>query len=68
MAYRYRNVKTGETITTTNRVGGKNWAPVEDPVVAPPVDDTPEEAPAEETAEEAPVEKPAAKTTRKGKK
>lgn len=54
--YRYRNKKTGEIITTTNRVGGKNWEPVEEPSAA--------EAP----AQEAPAEEAPAKTGRKGKK
>lgn len=38
MAFKYRNAKTGEVISTTNRVSGKNWVPVEDPPAVPPVD------------------------------
>ena len=74
MKYRYRNRKTGEIVTTSNRVGGKNWEPVEDDPVMPPEDDFEEETVTEvepETEEEpqaAPVEKPAAKSSRKGKK
>lgn len=63
MAYKFCNVKTGETITTSNRVGGKNWKLMEEPIV-----DTPEETPEETLIEETPVEKPVAKATRKGKK
>lgn len=81
MAYTYRNVKTNEIITTTNRVAGKNWEPVEEaklppvedppaedpPAEDPPVEDPAEEDTVEETAdEEAPAEKP--KTSRRGKK
>lgn len=62
MKYRYRNRKTGEEITTSNRVGGKNWEPVRETPVLPPEEDFVED-PAE-----SPVEKPAAKSTRKGKK
>lgn len=72
MKYRYRNRKTGEEISTTNRISGKNWGPIEDEPVLPPEDDleeTPEiEAEAEEEVVEAPVEKPAAKSSQKGKK
>ena len=59
MKYRYRNRKTGEMISTTNRIGGKNWEPVEEEIF--------EENPiGEEAAEEAPVEKPEA--SRRSKK
>lgn len=33
----YRNAKTGALITTTGKVSGKNWVPMEDPPVDPPV-------------------------------
>lgn len=79
MSYMYRNKKTREVITTSNKVSGKNWEPVNEklpqhpPVGDPPEDDslmeedTIEETPEEETVEEeAPVEKP--KTSRRGKK
>ena len=74
MKYRYRNRKTGEMISTTNRIGGKNWEPVEEEIFEEnPVGENPfEEDPAEEdpveeeTAEEAPVEKP--KASRRSKK
>lgn len=66
MKYRYRNRKTGEVVTTSNRVGGKNWEPIEDDHVMPPEDDFKEET--EEEPQAAPVEKPAAKSSRKGKK
>ena len=36
MSYMYRNKKTREMITTSNRVRGKNWEPVEE---EPPVED-----------------------------
>lgn len=72
MKYRYRNRKTGETITTSNRVGGKNWVPVEEPQL-PPFEETPEadtvieETPeAENIQEDAPAVNP--KPTRRGKK
>lgn len=76
MAYRYRNVKTGEIVTTSNRVGGKRWEPVEEAPTVPPEDDFVEgfenkeepEATPEKEHQEAPVEKPAAKPSRKGKK
>lgn len=62
MKYRYRNRKTGEEITTSNRVIGKNWEPIveEAPVVPPIVEEAPV---AEEPAEKAP-----AKAQKKGKK
>lgn len=66
MKFRYRNVKTGEVITTTNRVGGKKWEAIEDEPVLPPEDESGEENVKE--PEEAPVEKSAAKASRKGKK
>lgn len=74
MRYRYRNVKTGEIITTSNRISGKNWEPVEDTTVQPTgeegifEDKIPEEELAEEelAEEEVPAEKP--KPTRRGKK
>lgn len=28
MSYTYRNVKTKEIITTSNKVSGKNWEPI----------------------------------------
>lgn len=67
MKYRYRNTKTGEIITTSNRVGGKKWEPVAD-ICAQTFEDAICDAEvAEETvAEEAPAEKP--KTTRRGEK
>ena len=65
MAYRYRNVKTGEIINTNNRIGGKNWERVEEEPALPPADDFEE---TEEETAEPPVEKPAAKSSRKGKK
>lgn len=72
MAYRYRNVKTGDIIITTNRVSGKNWAPVEDPVQKPEEDSIEEETFEEETFEEETIEEevPVApvKTSRRGKK
>lgn len=74
MSYMYRNKKTNEVITTSNRVRGKNWEPVEENVSQqPPVDENPEEdfvvdeLPEEETAVVgAPAEKP--KAPRRGKK
>lgn len=82
MKYRYRNRKTGEMISTTNRIGGKNWEPVEEvqnPFVEEkstdekffeedPIEEyASEEDPAEEeSVEEAPVEKP--KGSRRSKK
>ena len=80
MKYRYRNRKTGEIVTTTNRVSGKNWEPIEDnPVmsteddfqddaVMDSEDDFQEETVTEEEPQAAPVEKTAAKSSRKGKK
>ena len=74
MKYRYRNRKTGEVITTTNRIGGKNWEPIEEDPVLPPEDDFEDNPVAEEEPEtvkepaESPVEKPTAKSSRKGKK
>ena len=72
MKYRYRNRKTGEMISTTNRIGGKNWERVEE-AQNPFVEDETieeeifeEESSEEETAEEAPAEKP--KTSRRSKK
>lgn len=79
MKYRYRNRKTGEEITTSNRVNGKNWEPVEEKIPKQPLDEDPfedgsmmgedpaEETPEEETvAEETPVGK--TKTSRRSKK
>lgn len=77
MSYTYRHKKTKATITTTNKVHGKNWELVEDEKVEgntfqddTPEDDTPEDDTAEETpsepAEEVPAPKP--KTSRRGKK
>lgn len=54
MAYKYRNVKTGEVVTTTNRIGGKNWEPVEEKAVLSSQEDF-VEAPAAEEAVEAPA-------------
>ncbi len=73
MSYRYKNLKTKETITTSNKVSGKNWELLEDTTVDISADDIPDEGtvaddiPDEEpAAEEPPIEKP--KTTRRGKK
>lgn len=83
MAYKYRNVKTNETITTTNKVSGKNWEPLEDDILEDdfnedetPKDETPEdeifedETPEVEDPEATVEEVPAAKpkTSRRGKK
>lgn len=65
MKYRYRNRKTGEEINTSNRIGGKNWEPVEEEPVLPPEDDFEEET-VEDPSEEAPADKP--KAARRGKK
>lgn len=59
MAYRYRNLKTEEVITTTNKVSGKNWVPADDTQKQPLADGTSEKS----TAEKAPV-----KPSRKEKK
>lgn len=73
MKYKYRNVKTGETVTTNNRVSGKNWELVEDTTIQPPVDAIPDEETSEDgisdeepSVEEIPVEK--SEATRRGKK
>lgn len=68
MEYRYRNRKTGEIVTTTNKVSGKNWEPVEETPAMIPEEETAESPASEEEAVEHPAEKPAAKSTRKGKK
>lgn len=65
MKYRYRNRKTGEEVITSNRIGGKNWAPVEE-LQQTPADETHEEVAMNETLTAAPVEKP--KTASRGKK
>lgn len=72
MAYTYRNRKTGDTVTTTNRVSGKNWESMEEKLQQPPEDDYMAEDPLGEApeenavAEDTPTEKP--KAARRGKK
>lgn len=70
MTFMYRNRKTGDTITTSNRVKGRNWEPIEDnqqpSVDESPEDDTFEETPEEEITSEVPPERP--KASRRGKK
>lgn len=63
MEYRYRNVKTKEVITTSNKISGAKWEAVEE---APPANDVPETpiAPAESPEADA-AEKP--KTARRKK-
>lgn len=69
----YRNVKTGEIITTSTKATGRNWEPVEEQPQMPPVDDIPEDDIVDDipeddiSEEETPVEKPV-KSARKGKK
>lgn len=62
MAYMYRNLKTKETITTSNKVFGKNWEQIEDDPEVPGT----EEASEETVEEEAPAAPP--KASRRGKK
>lgn len=83
MKYRYRNVKTGETVTTSNRVSGKNWELVDEPDILHSADtDIEDDVPDEEvhgkelTEDDIPDEEPTVdevpeekpKTTRRGKK
>lgn len=56
MAYKYRNTKTNNVITTTNKVSGKNWAPIEDAQKSPVGDDSLENDLVDETSEDDPVE------------
>lgn len=67
MSYKYRNVKTKEVITTTNRVSGKNWELVEDDAKQPDMTDTrPEDSEEMGVVEEIPKEPK--KASRRGKK
>jgi len=77
MSYQYRNKKTGEVITTSNKIAGKNWEPVveemlysaenmEEPFEDVFADESTAEAGEAVCVEEAPAAKP--KTSRKGKK
>lgn len=43
MAYTYRNVKTKEVITTSNKISGKNWKPVEETILHSEDDDQQED-------------------------
>lgn len=61
MKYRYRNRKTGEEVTTRNRVSGKNWELMEDHPVAPPV------APPAAPPVDPPTAPPKEKSAKKGK-
>ena len=73
MTYRYRNLKTKETITTSNKISGQNWELIEDNPQVPAMEEAPEEetpegeTPEEETPEEETPAAPA-RTTRRGKK